>query len=118
MAAENYRKVRIAENLRCYQELHKYSLAEFAEKLGVPKSTLQSVMQDGNTTLDTLVKIQQGMNTSLDELVYGEMAEAMSNGLHELLKGISRYAEMETEHQDRVRYYLLELLEIMKHEKT
>ena len=95
MAEGNYSKVRIAENLKCYQELHKYSLAEFAGKLGVPKSTLQSVMQDGNTTLDTLIKIQQGLNISLDELVYGEMSNLLSGGMHELLKGISKYADMD-----------------------
>lgn len=114
MAEEHNRNVRIAENLKCYQELYQCSQAEFAEKLGIPKSTLQSVMQDGNTTLDTLIKIQQGLHISLDELVYGDMSVVASAGFHEFLKGISCYAEMGAEQQERMRYYLTGILEMLK----
>ena len=116
MTEGNYPKVRIAENLKSYQELHKYTLAEFAQKLGIPKSTLQSVMQDGNTTVDTLIKIQQGLGMSLDELVYGEMSKVLSGGMHELLKGISRYADMDAAHQERLRNLMNSLFDELKND--
>lgn len=43
---------------------------EFAEELGIPKSTLRAVMKDGNTTLDTAIRIAESMGTGLDSLVH------------------------------------------------
>lgn len=65
-------KNRLAENLRKYQSLNHLTLAEFSEELTIPKTTLQSLLKDGNTTLDTLIRVQTALGVTLDELVYGE----------------------------------------------
>ena len=48
---------RLAENLRLYQQMRDKTLAELSAELGVARSTVQSILTDGNTTVDTLVRI-------------------------------------------------------------
>ena len=40
--------------------------------MGIPKSTVQAIMMDGNTTVDTLIRMANALNISLDDLVFGE----------------------------------------------
>ena len=41
-----------ASNLHLIREFNRWSMAEFAEETHVPKSTLQSVLKEGQTTLE------------------------------------------------------------------
>lgn len=66
----------LAENLRLHQHLRGASLAEFSEELGIARSTVQSILSDGNTTVDTLVRMANAIDVSLDELVFGAPAAA------------------------------------------
>ena len=63
----------LSENLKAYQRAKKKSLAEFSQELGVARSTVQSVMTDGNTTVDTLVRMANALHVSLDDLVFGQL---------------------------------------------
>ena len=63
----------LSENLKAYQMAHSKSLLEFSEELGIPKSTIQSIISDGNTTLDTLIRMAKALDASLDELVFGDL---------------------------------------------
>ena len=58
----------LSDNLRAYQYAQGKSLAELSMEFGIARSTVQSVMADGNTTLDTLIRIACAMHCSLDEL--------------------------------------------------
>ena len=63
----------LAENLLEIQREKGMKLAEFSRELGLPRSTLQYVMCNGNTALATLVHIANSLGSSLDELVFGGM---------------------------------------------
>ena len=65
-------KNNLAANLCAYRAEKGMTMAECSESLGIPKSTLQSVMKEGNITLDTLLRISAALGKSLDELVYGD----------------------------------------------
>jgi len=61
----------LAANLKAYKRERSMTMLECSESLGIPKSTLQTVMKDGNVTLDTLLRISNALGKSLDELVFG-----------------------------------------------
>lgn len=66
MEKENF----LSKNLKACQKSQGMSLMEFAEELGVPKSTLRAILKDGNTTLDTAIRIAVSMGMGLDRLVH------------------------------------------------
>ena len=61
----------IADTLKALQAQKGMNMAEFANEIGIPLSTLHSVETSGNTSLNTLLQIADGTGKSLDELVYG-----------------------------------------------
>ena len=107
---------RLAENLKHYQSQRHQTLAEFAEELMIPKSTLQSLLKDGNTTLDTLVRIQTALEVSLDELVYGENWVLRKTAEENALKQMAWYVEMPTEKKEKFKLCLHEMLMLMEYE--
>lgn len=58
----------LAQNLRIYKAIQQVSLRKLAKQLNIPKSTLRSIMKDGNTTLDTALRISENLNISMDML--------------------------------------------------
>lgn len=64
MKEQNY----MAKNLRSYKELRKLTMKEFADELGIPLSTLRTVLKEGNTTLHTAIQISRRLGISLDML--------------------------------------------------
>lgn len=67
---ENGKRKFFVKNLKACQKSQGVSLMEFAEELGVPKSTLRAILKDGNTTFDTAIRIAVNMGMGLDRLVY------------------------------------------------
>ena len=102
----------LAENLKFYQRLRNASLAEFSADLGIARSTIQSILIDGNTTVDTLVRMANALHVSLDELVFGESAAAQSDS--GLLDTFHWFASLSPEEQTCVRHYLSELFELIQ----
>ena len=65
----------LAKNLKAYQHSLGMSQKEFAARLNVPRSTIQTVMaKNGNTTVDTLIRISVSLPFSLDDLVFGDLS--------------------------------------------
>ena len=62
----------LAQNLKAHQDLRDLTLTAFAEEIGIPKATLRTLLQDGNTTLDTAIRISVGLGIGLDKLVFDE----------------------------------------------
>ncbi len=60
----------LSENLKAYQDVYNLSLMEFSKELDIPKSTLRSILKEGNTTLETSIHISHQLNISLDLLVF------------------------------------------------
>lgn len=69
---ENW-QVRFSSNLQSIRKAKNASLTEFAQEIGIAKSTIQSVIKDGNTTLNTAISIANAFDMTLDELVNSEI---------------------------------------------
>ena len=107
----------LSTNLKTLQEGRGQNLTEFSRELCIPKSTLQSVMTDGNTTLDTLIRIANALNTSLDELVFSEMDVEQKDRLLSLLDGLDWYLILPEGRQEQLCYHLREIQKLMVAEK-
>lgn len=105
---------RLSDNLKAIQRDRGCNLAEFSVQLGVPKSTLQSVLRDGNTTLETLMRIQQALGISLDELVYGDASSPSKDQVQAMVQCISVYSELPPQKQEQFRFYAGKLMEVFK----
>lgn len=69
---ENWQE-RFSSNLQSIRKAKNASLTEFAQEIGIAKSTIQSVIKDGNTTLNTAISIANAFDMTLDELVNSEI---------------------------------------------
>ena len=103
----------LSDNLKAYQKARSLSMTEFSEELGIPKSTLRSVMRDGNTTLDTAIRLAEGLGVSLDELVYDKYLPERVSLAQMLLRGLGWYAALPKEKQAAVAFHINELLKVV-----
>lgn len=103
-----------AKNLEAIRKQRGMSLSAFANELGIPKSTLQSVLADGQTTLDTALRISQGLNIPLDALTNGALSEEKFFLTHALMMGIDWFRELSPDEQKNVAFHLHGLLEALR----
>ena len=61
----------LSKNLRDFQTEMRKTLMEFSKEPGIAKSTVQSAMEGGNTTLDTAIRMAEQLGVTLDDLVFG-----------------------------------------------
>ena len=104
----------LSENLKSYQKQRGCSLAEFSEELGVARSTLRSVMREGNTTLDTLLRLGDGLEVTLNELVYGERPLSGQEQVQALIRSIAVYCELPVEKQEEFWRHLNGIMEVIR----
>ena len=107
----------LSENLKAYQLAQGKSVAEMSKELGIAKSTVQSVMADGNTTLDTLIRLAGAMHMSLDELVFGERPAKQFCDIRFFLAQVGWYAGLPAEKQEKFLYHLFEMLRLLGYDK-
>lgn len=71
----------LARNLKSYQIFRNITIRQLASELGIPLSTLRTVMQEGNTTMDTAMRIANSLNISLDALISNDkpLSEHITN---------------------------------------
>ena len=113
MKRENH----LSENLKAYQKFKGCTQAELSAELGVPASTLQTILSGGNTTLDTVIRVSNAMDASLDELVCRQRSPELYARLRQLMFEFAWYAEMTEEQREMVWYHVSELLRIVKRDK-
>ena len=107
------RNNQLSDNLKAYQRERDKTLSEFSRELGIAKSTLQSVMTDGNTTVDTLIRIANALDLTLDALVFGVSQEARMDQLEDVLSKLDWYACLPVQKQTLFRYQLNKLLQLL-----
>ena len=112
------RKNHLASNLKAFQRARHITQAEFARELDVPKSTLQTVMDSGNTTLETLINISESLNVSLDELVFGAEMSNRERLVEALLRSISWFTEQPADRQKELCYHINSILNILTREEV
>ena len=104
----------LSENLRAYQKMKGCTQAEFSAELGVPISTLQTILYSGNTTLDTLLHLSDAMDISLDELVLRQKRPEVDARICQLMEEFAWYSEMNEERRKAVWYHVCELVRLVK----
>ena len=92
-----------AKNLETIRRYRNQSVGEFSREIGIPKSTLQSVRNSGNTTLDTALRIADGLGLPLDktDLVWYLLQSV------DWLRGLSK------QEQEEVVYHFQRILEVI-----
>ena len=106
----------LSHNLRAFQQARNSTLTEFSRALSVPKSTLQSVMLDGNTTLDTLIHMAEALDVTLDQLVFGADVDEQCSLTHWLLTGASWYEKQPAARQEKLHYHIDAILDLLENE--
>lgn len=107
----------LSDNLRTYQYAQGKSLAELSMEFGIARSTVQSVMADGNTTLDTLIRIACAMHCSLDKLAFGGQPAKQTDGVRSFMGRLEWFAGLPTETQEKFVFHLLKMLKLLEHDE-
>ncbi len=102
--AMNLKKIRIDRHL---------SLTELSRELGIPKSTLQSILTAGGTTLDTAVRISNSLGISLDTLTSSELSPQQSKLLECFLTVLNWYHDLSPKDQREFDVHLGAILRII-----
>ena len=112
------RKNNLSNNLKAFQKARHITQTEFAQALNMPKSTLQAVMLDGNTTLETLIHLADALDVSLDELVFSTDVPKKEGVLRWLLAGLSWYASQSPERQELLLGHIKGILELLTRDEV
>ncbi len=98
-------------NLRALKEERKLSLTEFSNALDIPRTTLQSVLETGQTTLDTACRISEALKIPLSVLTDERFPMENVPVLHGFLTIFGWYCGLPQEKKQHVANHLEWLLE-------
>ena len=101
-------------NLRTIQKESNLSLAQFSQRLRIPKATMQAVMKEGNTSLDTACRISNALEMPLSALTSSTFRPETAHVLHRLLDVFSWYSTLSAEQQKIVQAAIHTILEVLK----
>ena len=89
-------------------------MAEFAEETHVPKSTLQSVLKEGQTTLDTAYRIAWNLDIPLDTLLRTVLSPQNMKTAHNLLYLLDWYTRLTSDDQQKASQCIQTLLSLIQ----
>ena len=101
-------------NLQALKEESGLSLTRFSQKLDMSRSTLQSIMYDGQTTLDTACRIANALQLPLSTLTGGELPPEKAEVLHSALVVMNWYCNLSAEKQKNIRNAFAVILDEVK----
>lgn len=84
-----------------------------AREIGIPKSTLQSILKEGNTTLDTASRVADSLHISLDNLISKEESFEDIRFCESVKEIIAIFDGLDYEQQTTLEYYIIKILEII-----
>ena len=90
-------------NLQTLKEESGLSLTRFSQALDMSRSTRQSVMYDGQTTLNTACRIANALQLPLSTLTGGELLPDKAEVLHSALVIVNWYDDLPAEKQKNIR---------------
>ena len=100
-----------AKNLETIRRYRNQSVGEFSREIGIPKSTLQSVRNSGNTTLDTALRIADGL--PLDSLTSDSRLAEKADLVWYLLQSVDWLRGLSKQEQEEVVYHFQRILEVI-----
>lgn len=102
-----------ARNLSRIKTINGQSLGEFAQEIGIPKSTLKAALGTGNIMLDTAIRISDGLNIPLDELLSDESLARRLDVLQRVLQYLEWFSVLPSGDREEVLFHLQKILEVM-----
>ena len=103
-----------AKNLEAIRKIKNANLTEFSEELDIPKSTLQDILKDGNTSLHTALHIAKHLDVPLSTLT-GETAPAENpDSLTVLLRYFEWFSLLPREDQKAVTAHIRAIMEVLQ----
>lgn len=103
-----------AKNLEAIRKINNANLTEFSEELDIPKSTLQDILKDRNTSLHTALHIAGHLNIPLSTLT-GEMVPVDNpDVLTILLRYFSWFDRLSKEEQKTVADHFRSIMEVVQ----
>lgn len=103
-----------AENLRNLRAMFGLSMSEFSKELDIPKSTLQTVLATGQTTLNTAIRISESLGIPLDVLTDRSMTSNQFKMLERLLYQFDWYLKLSESQQRDVCFYISALIKLVQ----
>ncbi len=103
-----------AKNLEMIRKINHASIAEFSEELDVPKSTLQDILRDGNTSLHTALHIARQLNVPLSTLTGEVILRENLTALSALLQSFGWFDSLSGENQKVVADHIHAIMEILQ----
>lgn len=103
-----------AKSLEAIRKINNTSLADFSEELDIPKSTLQDILKDGNTSLHTALHIAEHLNIPLSSLTSETIPTENLDVLKALLKYFEWYTLLSAEDQRAVAGHIRAIMEILQ----
>ena len=105
---------KLAESLRKIIKDNAKSASEFAEEIGMPKTTIHDILKSGNTTVHTLLHIAEKTNRSPNELLgYDDGSRAIRG----LLDYVEAYSRLPRAKQEKASCVVNELLKLFQNDK-
>lgn len=99
-------------NLRLLKEERNLSLTEFSKELQIPRTTLQAVLEDGQTSLDTACRISDALNIPLSALTDIRLSHEKLDILKGLFLSMEWYSHLTPEQKEIAARSSLEFLEV------
>lgn len=93
------KNMNLAESLKNMRAARNLSIAEFSRELYIPKSTLQSILAEGQTSLHTAIHISEKLSIPLDVLTGGQMTQEQFRVHSSLLSLLDWYSKLTKEQQ-------------------
>ena len=101
-------------NLQTLRQERHMSLCEFSAMLDIPRSTLQAILETGQTSLDTACRIAEASQIPLSVLTGGELPKERADIMHGLLLLFGWYSSRPIEEQKKVANLLFQLMDLLQ----
>lgn len=106
-------KRNLSNCLRAMYESREGSLQEFADELNIPRSTLQSILAEGNTTMETLMRISESTGIPPELLLADDSLPGKLGVARWLLRGLNRFDTLEAPKQQKLADHINGILEVV-----
>lgn len=104
----------LAGSLKNLRKARGLSLAEFTRALDIPKSTLQTVLADGQTSLNTAIRISEKLRIPLDTLTNGVLFTEQVRVMDGLISGVEWFSKLPPEKKKEANELIYALIRIIE----
>ena len=104
----------LAGSLKILRKARGLSLAEFSRALDIPKSTLQTVLADGQTSLNTAIRISENLRIPLDTLTNGVLFTEQVRVMDGLISGVEWFSKLPPEKKKEANELIYAIIRIFE----